>query len=317
MILVTPLCRRRADLDAYHASGFERVLVKPVRQSHLRDCLAEALGMREGQETSAPDQAIPAVSTKMRVLVAEDNRVNQKVVISQLAKLGHNGVAVANGLEALAAIEAIDYDVVLMDCQMPEMDGYEATRIIRRRPAYKDMPIIAMTANAMAGDRERCLEAGMDDYITKPLKLEELARVLSRQIRAPEPPAERQPAPLDNSVLEELRAIDPSNPEFLPALIALYLDDAPKRVQALRLAISDRDNERTWRSAHAFRSACANIGAQSLVEICSAIEKEARDGSTAGAAPALLGRLETAYLGVAEILTRMTSPSALDSVEPS
>jgi len=123
---------------------------------------------------------IPVASHSLRVLVAEDNRVNQQVVLGQLKNLGHRAVAVANGLEALTALEEIDYDVVLMDCYMPELDGYETTARIRAQPRWRDLPIIAMTASAMASDREQCFAAGMNDYIAKPFKGAELAAVLAR-----------------------------------------------------------------------------------------------------------------------------------------
>jgi|GEM_PF-668659 len=295
LILVTALGRWQADIDACRAAGFERVLTRPVRQSHLRDSLAGALRIRDESTSRTFAPATPAQPSRLRVLVAEDNRVNQQVVISQLRKLGHTAVAVGNGFEALAALDEIDYDAVLMDCQMPEMDGYEAATIIRRRRKSKTLPIIAMTANAMAGDRERCLDAGMDDYIAKPFKVEQLAEVLSRVSPDAEtaPAADASPNVLDESVLAELRSID-ADPEFLPTVIALYLDDAPGRMEALRRAIAACDVEAVWRAAHAFKGACANVGARRLVDLCAAIEKEGRNGSSGGA-PLLFEALESEF----------------------
>ena len=136
-------------------------------------------------ERAEPVLRAPA-SRRLRVLVAEDNSVNQLIAVKMLEKMGHSPVAVANGLEALDAIRAAHYDLVLMDCQMPEMDGYEATRIIRENRELKSegLPIIAMTANAMAGDRERCLEAGMNDYVSKPVRAGDLDEVINRTIAA-------------------------------------------------------------------------------------------------------------------------------------
>jgi PAS domain S-box-containing protein len=248
-------------------------------------------------ETPPIAEPMPVQPRRLRVLVAEDNGVNQKVVLSQLRKLGHTAVAVANGLEALAALDEIDYDAVLMDCQMPEMDGYEAATILRRRRKSRNLPIIAMTANAMAGDQERCLQAGMDDYIAKPFKVEHLAEVLSRippAARAGERSVDEDAEILDAGVLDELRSIDASDPEFLPAVIALYLDDAPERIDALRRAIAARDDEATWRAAHAFKGACANVGARRLVELCAAIESDGRSGSS-GRTPLLFEMLESAF----------------------
>ncbi|HEV2718810.1 MAG TPA: PAS domain S-box protein [Thermoanaerobaculia bacterium] len=251
--------------------------------------------------------AMPVQAQQMRVLVAEDNRVNQKVVVSQLRKLGHTAVAVGNGLEALAALDEIDYDAVLMDCQMPEMDGYEAATIIRRRRRYKKLPIIAMTAHAMAGDRERCLDAGMDDYITKPFKTEQLAAVLSRvslPAEAAEAAAVDDDGVLDESVLAELRAIGSADPAFVSAVIGLYLQEAPGRVDALRRAIDAGDHEAMWRTAHGFKGACANVGARRLVELCAAIERQGRSGWPDGAAT-LFETLESEFHAAAAALEQV------------
>jgi PAS domain S-box-containing protein len=183
--------------------GISAYLTKPVKQSRLFDALATVLGettnQREASRASTPlPKAIPAPATYPRsrgprVLVAEDNTINQKVVLHQLAKLGVPADAVADGDEVLAAIQQTPYDVILMDCQMPQMDGYEATRRIRQReqanPKRPRQYIIAVTANALDGDRDVCLRAGMDDYLSKPVRLEDLARALERaQVLHASPP---------------------------------------------------------------------------------------------------------------------------------
>ena len=191
MVMVTSL-GQRGDAGILEQIGFVGYLAKPVRQSQLHDCIALVLG----RSRQAPDLIIPPVTgivtrytvaeygeRGIRILLAEDNIINQKVAQSMLSKLGYKADVVANGLEAVKALELINYDLVLMDCLMPEMDGFEATAIIRN-PESKvlnhSVPIIAMTANAMQGDREKCIEAGMDDYIAKPVKKEILAEMIGR-----------------------------------------------------------------------------------------------------------------------------------------
>lgn len=156
-------------------------LTKPVKQASLRDVLARVLGAATARTNSAA-AAKPALSRRARLLVAEDNPVNQRVLLLQLRQLGYAADAVANGVEAVESLQRIDYDIVLMDCQMPEMDGYDATRAIRQRESsgHRRVAIIAMTAHALAGDREKCLDAGMDDYVSKPVKPPELDAVLAR-----------------------------------------------------------------------------------------------------------------------------------------
>jgi CheY-like chemotaxis protein len=162
-------------------------LTKPVKQARIRECLAQVLasGSHTASVSAGPvaSEATPAPVTLGRVLVAEDNSVNQRVAQLHLRRLGYVVDVVGNGAEAVDAVGKVPYDVVLMDCQMPEMDGYEATRTIRSQG--RDIPIIAMTANALKGDRERCLEAGMDDYISKPVDMQQLRAVLARFGEAP------------------------------------------------------------------------------------------------------------------------------------
>jgi CheY-like chemotaxis protein len=184
----------RGDSTTAHEIGIAAYLTKPVRQGHLFNCLTKVVGARVEQNViSAPSQPVtkeapaPVMSNK-RLLLAEDNIVNQKVALRQLQKLGYRADAVANGREAVEALRRIPYDLVLMDCQMPEMDGYEATATIRRREGTtKHTWIVAMTANALEGDRAKCIAAGMDDYVSKPVKVEDLSAVLTSLLAAPEP----------------------------------------------------------------------------------------------------------------------------------
>ncbi|QQS55705.1 MAG: response regulator [Candidatus Competibacteraceae bacterium] len=180
---------QRGDATRLQKIGFVGYFTKPVRQSHLHECLAMIRSRVTQARERTADQMITrhliteVTRRRVRILLAEDNVINQRVALAILKKLGYRADAVANGKEAIAALRDIPYDLVLMDCQMPEMDGYEATRSIRApqsgvlRPT---VPIVAMTANAMKGDREKCLEAGMDDYISKPVQPRDLADMLER-----------------------------------------------------------------------------------------------------------------------------------------
>ena len=184
------------------AAGVDAYLVKPVKQSRLFDCLVNVLGRAAAEHAfshhphdardtaAAPAAAEPAALRKTRILLAEDNIVNQKVALAQLKGLGFAADAVSNGFEVLSALKQVPYDIIFMDCQMPEMDGYEASRMIRQAelsptPWKAPIHIVAMTANAMTGDREKCLAAGMDDYLSKPVRKPELRAALLKWILPP------------------------------------------------------------------------------------------------------------------------------------
>jgi two-component system sensor histidine kinase/response regulator len=185
---------RPAELQKF---GIESCLVKPVKQSRLFDCMTDVISRAEAQTKPSknvePSFAeipleVPSPLAKMRILLADDNIINQKVALAQLRKLGYTAQAAANGLEVMKALEQVSYDVILMDCQMPELDGYEATQMIREReqalggscPWRVPIHIIALTAHAMQGEREKCLAAGMDDYLSKPIRATELQTALER-----------------------------------------------------------------------------------------------------------------------------------------
>ncbi len=181
--------------DELKAAGVDAYLVKPVKQSRLFDCVVNVLGRAAAEHvfTKPLKSAKPLPTTddlahvqKARILLAEDNIVNQKVALAQLRGLGFTADAVANGHEVLTALKQVPYDIILMDCQMPEMDGYEASRMIRQAEHTNNanwkvpVRIVAMTANAMTGDREKCLAAGMDDYLSKPVRRGELETALKK-----------------------------------------------------------------------------------------------------------------------------------------
>ena len=178
IVVMTPFALRN-DLEML-AAGVTLFLPKPLKQSRLLGCLSIGHSVASRRAEKVPD--LPQESRKhVRILLADDNSDNQKLSLRQLKKLGYSAETVANGLEVLEALVQIPYDIVLMDCQMPEMDGYAASYEIRRREAdLRHTIIIAMTANAMGGDREKCLAAGMDDYISKPVRMDELKNVLER-----------------------------------------------------------------------------------------------------------------------------------------
>jgi two-component system sensor histidine kinase/response regulator len=184
-------------------AGVDAYLIKPVKQSRLFDCLVNVLGRAAAEHLfTKPKDSEPAAlagtdmahARQTRILLAEDNIVNQKVALAQLKGLGFSADAVANGHEVLSALKQVPYDIIFMDCQMPEMDGYEASRMIRQaertsNTSWKSpVHIVAMTANAMTGDREKCLAAGMDDYLAKPVRKAELRSALMKWILPPKGP---------------------------------------------------------------------------------------------------------------------------------
>jgi CheY-like chemotaxis protein len=205
LIALTPLGHAATESEM-QAAGIDASLVKPVKQSRLLDCLVAVIGRAEAGELGASKPGdvplpplpacLPAGFEGVRVLLAEDNAVNQKVALALLKKLGCSADAVADGVEVLDALQRVPYALVLMDCQMPEMDGFEATRLIRKReldtgrvcPWKSPVRIIALTASSFQGDREKCLAAGMNDYVSKPVRLAELQAALERW-RASQTPA--------------------------------------------------------------------------------------------------------------------------------
>jgi signal transduction histidine kinase/DNA-binding response OmpR family regulator len=276
--------------------GFAAWLNKPLKQSQLYNAMVELLNQqgqqseREGASELKCEPARRIAGRKpqrtVRILLAEDNAVNQRLALKLLEKAGHEVRAVANGRQALAALQEKHYDLVLMDVQMPEMDGYEATAAIRQlEHSARHTPIIAMTAHAMKGDREACLAAGMDDYISKPLKLEELMAVIEKWAGTS---YSAEVAPLDWAALREHVDGDES---FLRDLIELFLTDAPGRIERLRRAIAEGNEQAIKLEAHSLRGASGNIKAARLWESFTRLEQMASEGAVAEAG-AVLAEIE-------------------------
>jgi CheY-like chemotaxis protein len=255
LLLLTSLGQRAR---AGAAEGlFAATLNKPVKPAALFEALLHAMGGAR----PAPVPELPAPAAGIDILVAEDNTVNQKVVKQLLRHLGHRADIVANGVEALEAMERQDYGLILMDMQMPEMDGIEATHRLRRRFRGASAPwIIAMTANALPGDRERCMEAGMDAYLPKPVVLDELRRALAAGIAAV---AARRRAPevVDPARLEELRGAAGAGDGVLEEVVAAFLDGVPPLLARAGQAIEAADGALLAATAHYLLSSIDCVGA--------------------------------------------------------
>ncbi len=264
-----------------------RRLAKPVRQSMLRRALHEALQATPFQEvSSAPAMLAPEnepVLDHLSVLLVEDNMVNRTLALEMLQRLGCDAMHAGNGVEALDALEKQDFDVVLMDCQMPVMDGFIATRKLRDREIAKKLEptrVVALTANALAGDREACLAAGMNDYLAKPFTLAQLRNILlpSKVSRSA-----ANKVTLDHSAIEAVRQLDPDgNDRLLSRLIALYRDDSSQLLVDIDNGMKAGDADIVARAAHTLKSSSANLGATNVAAIARQIEHLARGGDISG-----------------------------------
>jgi two-component system, sensor histidine kinase and response regulator len=219
----------------------------------------------------------------LRLMIAEDNKVNQSVIRHQLARFGHEVVFLAeNGLEVLAALGRVEVDALLLDCQMPEMDGYETVRAIRAlNGELGHLWVIAMTANTMEGDREKCLGAGMDDYVSKPFKEKELVAALGRVrlgVHADKPAAPVRSASIDPAALAALRELGGEDGQaLLESLCEQFLATGVKLLHELEVAVATADCEAARRAAHTLKGSAANFGAADLVAACELAERAAAE----------------------------------------
>jgi CheY-like chemotaxis protein len=247
----------------------------------------------------------------LRILIVEDNIVNQKVALHQLQKLGCLADSADNGRLALDAIQKAPYDLVFMDCQMPELDGYEATRELRRiEGSERHTWVVAMTAHSLEGDREKCLAAGMDDYVSKPVKPDDLAGALRRfheQWEARNTEAgmhESGSGAIDRSLLDGFRDLDQEGEEsILGRLIDLFLENTPSVLKEAHAALDSHSSPLLARAAHTLKGSCSNFGADRMRDACLELELEANKGEL-GRAAELLGRVEREFSYVRFALER-------------
>jgi len=255
-------------------------LSQPVKRSQFHSLLANLFGSKVPAPSPPPTPAMLSTVIPLRILVAEDNRVNQKVIVKLLQRLGYTADVVANGVQVLAALEGASYDVVLMDVQMPEMDGITATKeILRRWPRCRPR-LIAVTANAMRGDRDECLQAGMDDYLCKPIRLEHLANALSQcqPLRCSMELEMVIQQVLDADVLDAFRAdVGEEADAILLELIDCYLHETPAQVQLLQGNNTIQRREVLMRTAHTLKSSSAIVGAMTFSNLCRDLEEQAQD----------------------------------------
>jgi PAS domain S-box-containing protein len=316
LVLFTSLGRR----EARDSEGFAAYLHKPIKPSQLFDALVSVLAEQEAVHvpgrTKAHSELDPDMARRhpLRILLAEDNVVNQKVALRLLGQMGYRADVAANGIEAIDAVERQTYDVVLMDVQMPELDGFEASREINRRwPGDRRPRIVAMTANALQGDRELCVAAGMDDYVAKPIRIETLVAALERcgrrpaagtrpaegpaephpsaigppgwrpdqTSRAPAPPGASQAPVIDRATLDRLTRQMGS--PFVAELIDTFCADARELVATLRRALGEADLDAFRRAAHSLKSTSESLGAVSLAALARELETTSRAGTLRGA----------------------------------
>ncbi|MCP4700826.1 MAG: response regulator [Gammaproteobacteria bacterium] len=315
-------------------AGILRILGKPVRKFQLHECLVSVLSA--SLKTSAPSPGSKPAKTEnkhkfdARVLLAEDNPVNQQVAKIMLGHFGCRVTVAVNGAKAVKALENEAYDLIFMDCQMPEMDGFDATRAIRKQEQTSPsghIPIIALTAYTMGGDREQCLDAGMDDYLGKPFSKVQLLGILSKWIAhtrvekevkktkttPPEsaenkPPAKENPPenekkpPIDSRALDQIRELQhKGGPNILKKVLQHYFSHSAQLISTLHEGIEKNDTKAINGAAHSLKSSSANVGATTLAKYCKELEARARAGDIAEA-PALLSIIETEHATVCAAL---------------
>ncbi|HOH28871.1 MAG TPA: response regulator [Candidatus Hydrogenedentes bacterium] len=321
VVLLTSVGTRR-NMEALAHMGFDGALCKPLKQSVLLDCLTMILSHRQHPKVAGPSEFVTEATMdrsargRFRILAAEDVAANQKVIQQLLMHAGYRCVVVGNGREALEKLTHDDFDLVLMDCQMPEMDGYEATRALRDLEGdSRHTPVIAMTASVMKGDRERCLESGMDDYLSKPITRTDLHALLQRWL---EPHAVPRSAPVQNTAdravpepglepspvkLDYLKEYAGSDTAFLHTLMHAFLEENDRHCARLIEAIDKADITQIAFEAHALKNGALTLKADTLSALALKLEEMANKKEITGA-EGLVQPLREAYDSVSKFLLR-------------
>jgi CheY-like chemotaxis protein len=292
-LILLPSAGSRGDAARCREMGVEGYLTKPVASVDLLECILTVIGSPRGEERPAlaTRHSLRESRRRLRVLLADDNPVNRMVGIRLLEKRGHSVVAVEDGRAAVAALEREEYDVLLLDVQMPVMDGFEATARIRAKEAEtgRHLPIIALTAHAMEGDRKRCLDAGMDDYASKPIKAEDLFMTIERLVPASgasnEPCGRPPAAPAGASSIdgEGLLSRSENDRELMREIAGLFIEHSPRMLRDLREGLWRRDAQAVERAAREIKGSLDTLAAAAAAEIAWRIEAMGREGDLGGA----------------------------------
>lgn len=268
--------------------GIRSALTKPARQTELYNAITELVANKHESETISP--ILAAKTDKPKILLTEDNPINQEVALGMLESLGCEVEIAENGSEAVDALASKQFDLVLMDCQMPVMDGFEATRTIRSQSCQQNIPVVALTANALEGDRELCIASGMDDYLKKPVNQHELQGTIEKWLHqkstdTKNPISSPTPSPevpetmnfdFDEKALDAIKVLQrPGRPDILGKIINMYLDKTPELIADIEGGIAANDAARVKMAAHTLKSSSAYLGATTLADQCNRLETKA------------------------------------------
>ncbi|MEJ2104950.1 MAG: response regulator, partial [Ignavibacteriaceae bacterium] len=316
LVLLTSM-GKRGDAKRIEEIGFAAYLTKPVKQSQLYDCLTTVFSRKIEELNNQTATIVTRHSIaedkkrKHRILLAEDNIINQQVAMNILRKFGYNADVVNNGKEALRALEIMPYDLVLMDCQMPEMDGYKATGEIRNLTSKvldHKIPVIAMTAHAMKGDREKCMEAGMDDYICKPINPQELLDIIEKWIVKSDSFQRKEYTDGDinseKNILDKKGLLDRlmGDENLASKILNEFVNDVPNKLMALKEALNNGDASSVQNHAHNLKGASANVGAIALQEVAKEIEIAVGNGSMEKTA-AVISKFDEQFVALRKIIS--------------
>jgi CheY-like chemotaxis protein/HPt (histidine-containing phosphotransfer) domain-containing protein len=292
---------QRGDSDRCKEIGISGYLPKPIKQSELFDAIMMTMGLRsEEMSTVITRHKVYEERESFNILLAEDNLINQTLTINLLEKRGHRVTLASNGIEAVEAFKKGDFDLILMDIQMPGMDGFEATRAIRdlmleksdSKGRMSDIPIIAMTAHAMTGDREKCINAGMDDYVSKPIKPEALYSVINKVARKSQSEKEqKRTQPSQGSKTFSPKTFDLSSAmetvlgseDLFREIAGMFIENCPDYIAKIKEAIAGNDAGILEREAHSLKGAVGNFGAKEAYEVAYRLEKLGKEGKMATA----------------------------------